>query len=82
MQHSFEFDEAKSCSNKSKHGIAFLEAQALWLGSDLLRLTANCETEPQYLFIGKAGAGTGRDRHLSRREHQAHLGQKVPPTGG
>jgi len=55
MQHSFEFDEAKSCSKKSKHGIAFLEAQALWLGSDLLRLTANCETEPRYLFIGKVG---------------------------
>lgn len=53
MQQSFEFDEAKSRSNKSKHGIDYLEAQALWLDGDLLRLTANCEAEPRFLFIGK-----------------------------
>jgi hypothetical protein len=27
----FEFDEAKSQGNKAKHGIDFIEAQALWL---------------------------------------------------
>ncbi|CAN5602800.1 hypothetical protein BH24ACT21_BH24ACT21_01120 [soil metagenome] len=27
----FEFDEAKSQTNKTKHGIDFVEAQALWL---------------------------------------------------
>jgi uncharacterized DUF497 family protein len=27
----FEFDEAKSQANKSKHSIDFVEAQALWL---------------------------------------------------
>ena len=26
----FEFDNAKSASNKDKHGIDFVEAQALW----------------------------------------------------
>ncbi|MHB1342106.1 MAG: BrnT family toxin [Coriobacteriia bacterium] len=55
MQYSFEFDDAKSCANKSKHGIDFLEAQALWLDSDLLRLTANCEIEARFLFIGRIG---------------------------
>ena len=27
----FEYDDAKSCSNKDKHDIDFVEAQALWL---------------------------------------------------
>lgn len=27
----FEFDERKSAANKAKHGIDFVEAQALWL---------------------------------------------------
>lgn len=53
MPDSFEFDEPKSRANKSKHGIDFIEAQALWLDSDLLRLAADCDTEPRFLFIGK-----------------------------
>ena len=53
MQQSFEFDEAKSRSNKSKHGIDFIEAHLLWLDSDLLRLSANCQAEPRFLFIGR-----------------------------
>jgi uncharacterized DUF497 family protein len=32
----FEFDEAKSEANKSKHGIDFVEAQALWLDEMLV----------------------------------------------
>ena len=31
MQFAFEFDEAKSRANDVKHGIDFVEAQALWL---------------------------------------------------
>jgi uncharacterized protein len=27
---NFEFDDAKSSSNKAKHGIDFIAAQALW----------------------------------------------------
>jgi uncharacterized DUF497 family protein len=56
MQQSFEYDEGKSRSNKTKHGIDFLEAQMLWLDSDLLRLSANCETEARFLFIGRIGS--------------------------
>lgn len=29
----FEFDQAKSRANKIKHGIDFVEAQKMWLGS-------------------------------------------------
>jgi uncharacterized DUF497 family protein len=55
MQYSFEFDESKSRANKAKHGFDFVEAQDLWLDSDLLRLTARSEIEPRFLFIGRIG---------------------------
>jgi len=57
---SFEFDEAKSQSNHSKHGIDFVEAQLLWLDSDLLEIPAKTIDEPRYLMIGKIG-----DQHWS-----------------
>ncbi len=39
----FEFDEAKSRANKSKHGIDFVEAQALWLDGMLVEIPARTE---------------------------------------
>jgi len=35
----FEFDPEKSAKNKAKHGIDFVEAQALWQDEDGIRLT-------------------------------------------
>jgi len=52
---SFEFDEAKSQSNLSKHGIDFVEAQLLWLDSDLLEIPAKTVDESRFLMIGKIG---------------------------
>jgi len=50
----FEFDLNKSYSNKEKHGIDFVEAQALWNDPDLLEIPAkNMEDENRYLLIGK-----------------------------
>ena len=57
---SFEFDEAKSQSNLSKHGIDFVEAQLLWLDSGLLEIPAKTIDEPRSLIIGKIG-----DKHWS-----------------
>jgi len=48
----FEFDEAKSRANKTKHGIDFVEAQRLWLDPDLVEIPAQLEDEPRYLIIG------------------------------
>ena len=50
---SFEFDENKSQTNLSKHGIDFVEAQLLWLDPDLLEIPANTTDEPRYLMIGR-----------------------------
>jgi uncharacterized protein len=48
----FEFDQAKSRANRAKHGIDFVEAQALWLDEMLVEIPARTEDEPRYLVIG------------------------------
>ena len=48
----FEFDAAKSKSNRSKHGIDFSEAQGLWGDPMLMEIPAKTEDEPRYLVIG------------------------------
>jgi uncharacterized DUF497 family protein len=48
----FEFDPPKSESNRTKHGIDFVEAQALWIDPMLLEIPAKTDDEPRYLVIG------------------------------
>ena len=50
---SFEFDTAKSESNRAKHGIDFVEAQGLWNDPMLLAIPAKTDDEPRYLAIGQ-----------------------------
>ena len=49
----FEFDPLKSESNKSKHGIDFVEAQLLWEDSDRVIIPAKIIDEQRYVIIGK-----------------------------
>ncbi|MCK5113481.1 MAG: BrnT family toxin [Phycisphaerae bacterium] len=50
---SFEFDPNKSKSNKQKHGIDFVEAEALWDDPDLIEIPVKAVDEPRFLVIGK-----------------------------
>ena len=50
---SFEFDEHKSQANLEKHGIDFVQAQALWGDPDLLEVPARTIDEPRFLVIGR-----------------------------
>ena len=50
---TFEFDPLKSAANKAKHGIDFIEAQALWSDSDRIELPARPTTEPRFLIVGQ-----------------------------
>lgn len=52
----FEFDPAKSQANKKKHGIDFVEAQALWNDPELLEVPARTTDEVRFLVIGKIEA--------------------------
>ena len=56
----FEYDAHKSESNKRKHGIDFIEAQALWKDSDRIEIPAKTADDPRYLLVGKIG-----DEHWS-----------------
>jgi len=49
----FEFDEKKSLVNKEKHGIDFIEAQALWEDPDRVEIPAKTIDENRFLLIGK-----------------------------
>lgn len=50
---AFEFDESKSRANLEKHGIDFLQAQALWSDPDLIEIPALTVDEPRLLVIGR-----------------------------
>jgi uncharacterized DUF497 family protein len=49
----FEFDPAKSKSNKNKHGIDFVEARALWDDPDFVELPAITTGERRFLIIAQ-----------------------------
>jgi len=51
----YEFDPKKSAANKAKHGIDFLEAQALWTDEALVEAPARTDDEPRFLVIGRIG---------------------------
>jgi len=51
----FEFDPDKSATNLKKHGIDFLEAQALWEDADRLIVPARTQGEARYMLVGKMG---------------------------
>lgn len=56
----FEYDSAKSQSNKVKHGIDFEEAKLLWSDPLRVEIKASSTTEPRFMVIGKI-----RDKHWS-----------------
>ncbi|MEO0533740.1 MAG: BrnT family toxin [Cyanobacteria bacterium P01_A01_bin.123] len=49
----FEFDDQKSQSNKVKHGIDFIGAQALWENEDRLEVPARTSDEPRSVILGQ-----------------------------
>ena len=67
---NFEFDQSKSDSNFTKHGIDFVEAQKLWNDPMLLEIPAKTEDEPRYIIIGLIGGKhwtaviTLRNKHI------------------
>jgi uncharacterized DUF497 family protein len=51
----FEFDPDKSAANSRKHGIDFVEAQALWEDPDRLQVPARTQGEPRMMLVGRIG---------------------------
>ncbi len=48
----FEFDPKKSEQNETKHGIDFIEAQALWNDPDIVEIPVKISDETRFLVIG------------------------------
>ena len=48
----FEWDEAKSRANKAKHGIDFVQAQALWLDEALAETPTRSDIESRSMAVG------------------------------
>lgn len=51
----FEYDRAKSESNKAKHGVDFEQAKALWDDPRALSVPLLYVDEPRYVVIGMMG---------------------------
>ncbi len=54
----FEFDPVKSAANKVKHGIDFVEVQAIWNDANRLEIPARSTNEPRYQVIGQIAQTT------------------------
>jgi uncharacterized DUF497 family protein len=54
----FGFDPAKSAANKAKHGIDFVEGQAIWTDPDRIEIPARSLDEPRNQVIGRIGEKT------------------------
>ena len=51
MEFNFEFDPEKSEANKVKHGIDFVEAQALWVDGNVLIFPTGFEYERRWYAV-------------------------------
>jgi uncharacterized DUF497 family protein len=68
----FEFDEAKSSSNKLKHGIDFVQALQLWLDDMLIEIPARTEGETRFVMIGTI-AGKNWSAVITYREERIRV---------
>jgi uncharacterized DUF497 family protein len=55
---TFEFDPAKSEANLAKHGIDFVDGQALWSDDNAIEAPARTSDEARFLVVGKIGQTT------------------------
>jgi uncharacterized protein len=49
----FEFDPNKSAANKEKHGLDFVQAQAIWADDNVVEIAARSEPEARTAVIGR-----------------------------
>ena len=68
----FEYDPAKSRSNKEKHGLDFEKAKTLWDDPDLIEIPVRMPDEPRFLVIGRIG-GKHWSAVITYREHRTRL---------
>jgi uncharacterized DUF497 family protein len=55
----FEFDPEKSVANLEKHGIDFVQAQAIWEDADYIEIPLKTDDEMRYIVIGMIEVWSG-----------------------
>ncbi len=68
----FEFDPVKSAANRAKHGLDFVQAQAIWQDENRLEITAFSSTEPRFQVLGLV-AGKLWSAFITYRNHNIRL---------
>lgn len=68
----FEYDPAKSASNKEKHGLDFEEAKALWKDDGLIEIASREGVEQRWLAIAQV-AGRFWTAIFTRRQAAIRL---------
>lgn len=68
----FEYDNEKSASNKTKHGIDFLQAQALWRDKHLAVFPLAYVSEERFIALGKV-QGKNYSAIFTKRDKKIRL---------
>lgn len=55
----FEYDPEKSVTNLEKHGIDFVQAQAIWGDPDYIEIPLKTADEARFMVIGLIGGKYG-----------------------
>ena len=69
----FEFAASKSAANKAKHGIDFVQAQALWRDPDRIEGRGRSTDEPRFQIVGQIGETTWTATVTSRHEETIRI---------
>jgi uncharacterized protein len=83
----FEFDEQKSLANSAKHGIDFVQTQALWLDPDRVESDARSLNEERFMIVGVIAGRrwsaffTYRDERIRLISVRRSRPKEVPPYG-
>ena len=68
----FEFDAEKSAANTTKHGIGFVQAQALWDDPNRVEVPARTAGESRWLVVGRI-AGLHWSAVVTYRDHRVRI---------
>jgi uncharacterized DUF497 family protein len=68
----FEFDPEKSAANTIKHGIDFVQAQALWDDPRSVEVPARTVAEPRWLVVGRI-SGLHWSAVVTYRDHRVRI---------
>lgn len=71
--YEFEWDEAKSAANRSKHGISFEEAEAIWDDPVFLEVRVTALPEERWVVVGRVGKNAYLTAVITYRDDRVRI---------